>query len=133
MRWPALPPVATKHELVGRRLYLISTSILYVWLLAFLTAGLTGPQNPLRSVPWAILLFLAILAGILGFIFWGRSRRKGRTVVLRCRFLICPACRYRLDGLPAQGACPECGRLYTHTALEELWMRRYSILPEDQA
>jgi hypothetical protein len=43
---------------------------------------------------------------------------------------VCPKCRYDLEGLPAQGTCPECGGFYYEKVVERVgWKFQWWIIP----
>ncbi|MBY0261953.1 MAG: hypothetical protein K2Q20_06395 [Phycisphaerales bacterium] len=43
------------------------------------------------------------------------------------RGLVCPTCHYALSSLASAGHCPECGTLYTHRQVVELWTSMYNV------
>jgi hypothetical protein len=80
---------------------------------------------------WAWLRFLVggviLLAQAFVFVALLRERRYARRMILAGQFLICPKCRYRLDGLADSGQCPECGHSYSPNALRTAWADAYGI------
>ena len=54
-------------------------------------------------------------------------RRKLRNEVLAANYQLCPECEYSLKSLPAKGRCPECGRPYDSSRLEEDWKSKKGI------
>jgi hypothetical protein len=43
---------------------------------------------------------------------------------------VCPNCKYDLEGLPAKGICPECGRVYGEKVVLRVgWKFRWAIVP----
>lgn len=98
----------------------------------FIASRFISRGHPLRSVPWTLVLLLAIL--IAGIATWlsTRARLRGRNAVRTARFLICPRCRYRLHGLPDRGACPECGATYSLEGLRLTWLRAYDVRSESE-
>src|SRR5689334_1981102 len=43
---------------------------------------------------------------------------------------VCPGCKYDLEGLPAQGICPECGVWYAAKVVQRVgWKFRWAIVP----
>ena len=64
---------------------------------------------------WFTLLVLAIGAG----------RADSRRALRRHDYLLCLRCRYPLDGLGRDGACPECGQMFRAEPLRAYWHKRY--------
>ncbi len=56
---------------------------------------------------------------------------RSRNVVLDQRGAICRHCRYCLKGLPAAGACPECGREYDLAKTAAAWFEYYAVDEDD--
>lgn len=112
-------PVATPREAILRQ----------VWL----------PAALVFIALWCMTLFYPISARtimIYGFITVTSislvavdttARKRGRAIVERADYRICPRSRYRLVGLPDDGSCPECGRAYLHDTLKITWKSAYRI------
>jgi hypothetical protein len=85
---------------------------------AFLAAWAVGCSLP-ASIYVVPALFVAAF-GILVTVGWVEKRLVHR--VARARFRACPRCGYSLVGVSEDGACPECGREYRGSELEDEWV-----------
>ncbi len=53
---------------------------------------------------------------------WLESKIRGvNRTMARSSWMICPSCRYELEGLSSKGVCPECGDAYTTESLARAW------------
>jgi hypothetical protein len=73
-------------------------------------------------------IFFVVL-GIVAASGWKQRRDRARvmSVLGPRRGRVCPRCHYPLAELPEMGECPECGTLYTHREVVELWVRTYGL------
>lgn len=100
------------------------------WLAAFvpafvpLMAALGGTLGlPARwSTPSMLILYMLSIAAVSYPIF--RLVRLQKSVRRRANgldILFCPECMHDLRGLPSEGVCPECGRLYSAPRVRAKW------------
>lgn len=87
---------------------------------------LTGQQADELDRIFINVLLSIVLAQVLGvaggaFVIVLYRRMLGR--VKKRGWNVCPECMYPLDQSASSGACPECGRGYTHEQLRETWTR----------
>jgi hypothetical protein len=87
--------------------------LIVAWCGALLCALLLLGHAP--QAPYAVRLGSGAL---LGALLWGshkfhrHRRRRFLEQLALLHFAACPHCVYPLTGLPATGACPECGTAY---------------------
>lgn len=83
------------------------------------------------SHPFASLLLRSL--PMLLAIGWGvRHLRRRKKCLIAAKYLLCPRCVFPLTGLPAKGACPECGTAYEQDQVRRSWLRAYPLRKRGQ-
>lgn len=74
------------------------------------------------------LSIVPILAGWwIGRLAFPRHEcRALKRILHECKYRLCTKCKYRLDGLPERGHCPECGTSYAVADLMAYWKHKVS-------
>lgn len=77
---------------------------------------------------WVYVLAVAIPGSASGVVAWwfGSALEKAHRRAKELNGRMCWRCGYSLEGIAADGACPECGRSYTRSELQERWDVRAS-------
>ncbi len=98
-------------------------AVAYIPLLLFVGFAAASFPYPLRPIDT-----VSLLAGVwsvpIGLLLRSFARDARRRALEAHEWLVCTECLYPLRGCPAQGACPECGKPYTHEATVESWKFR---------
>jgi hypothetical protein len=76
-----------------------------------------------KRIWWPMILVAGAAAAGPVLVIAGQS--ASRRALKRHAYRLCPGCRYPLDGLGPDGACPECGRPFNAQAVERLWAEQY--------
>lgn len=129
MFWPY---TATRAERLAHLASTLLTLAGLIWVTLIIRFGDLWQPKPPRS-PWPAVIFVVtvfmslLLAGLIASTIHYIARRRARHLIqsLDCR--LCPRCRYDLSASPPDGACSECGRAYTDTALRALWQSAYRL------
>ncbi|CAG0995517.1 hypothetical protein PHYC_02536 [Phycisphaerales bacterium] len=77
-----------------------------------------------RQLPnWVYAIAIAVPGSASGVVAWwfGVSLEKTQRRARGLGGKMCWGCGYSLEGIAADGACPECGRAYTHSELRDRW------------
>lgn len=83
-------------------------------------AGLDAIWRPFAFyVAPAIMVLWMVFMAVWTFTIRRRIARHGG--------LLCPGCRYSLQGSPAVGTCPECGRTYSEKEVRAWWRECYGF------
>ena len=125
MNPPRPPRSVTRRERIG---WWAVPAILQGALLAcLLVAARIFRESGSHTWQIAVLVGLFVIVLAMG-LSWSSARQRRRHAVLFAEGRICPKCHYGLIGLPAAGACPECGEHYSPDSLRSAW----SLTHQDQ-
>lgn len=118
------PPTATRAESIAR----VPTAILLLGQPFFFALVSQAASSSRWADRHALLLSTlpiaaAVIAAAAWLLCWSRSKR----LIQRTGLRLCPGCRYDLSACQTDGACPECGRRYTHDDLRRLWKAAYKL------
>jgi hypothetical protein len=85
------------------------------FLLAAWAFGYSPPASE-YLVPALFVLCMGVMVAA------GSAEKRLVARVAHARFRVCPGCGYSLEGISEDGACPECGREYHGSELEDDWV-----------